>query len=161
MQGLKWEQPKNVGTKLCFSPTINGEKGWFLHTLFTLQVGMIYFCDKLSVYPLSLLQAMYKKTQICHTLWVQSTNIIQNKITQKVMGNKELAVKLRELFFFFLSYSSLKYGVMSVSHPIPIMLVHVGNNRNSWDTPMHNMLNYQLIKGASKSIFSPSTVIKS
>ena len=50
---------------------------------------------------------------------------------------------------------------MSVSHPIPIMLVHVGNNRNSWDTPMHNMLNYQLIKGASKSIFSPSTVIKS
>ena len=79
------------------------------------------------------------------------------------MGNEELAVKLRELFFFFFfkCYNSLKYGVMSVSHPIPIMLVHVGNKRNSWDTPMHNMLNYQLIKGASKSIFSPSTVIKS
>lgn len=74
------------------------------------------------------------------------------------MENEELAVKLRE-FFLFKSNNSLKYGEMSLSHPIPIKLVHVGNKRNSWDTQIHNMLNYQLIRVASKSIFSPSTVV--
>ena len=51
-----------------------------------LQVGMIYFCDKLSVYALSLHQEMYKKTQICHTMWVQSTYqyTIQNDDARKL-----------------------------------------------------------------------------